>query len=262
MRKCFFIVFLFGFFKAVVSQDLSDSLSKYSYLVQINEKGIKSQATGFFARYKHRLFFITAAHCLTGWDPFSLKKIENYPDTVFIRLSNDTSNVKYLPLPVSGIKKTAKPFRAHESPNVYVVEIKEAEKYAVFSVEHFFEEEVQCDLAKMVFVSGYPEAEGFNDYLRDRQQPFTSGTLLGEAYCIYAFRPEAKRYDPLNYFTCFKDSVAGQGLSGAPAYLLTENKAIVFGGLYIGSAVDATRTGMIVRPEYVIKEIMAKILNR
>src|ERR1700712_2868885 len=112
MRKYFIVLVIFGFFKTA-AQDLSDSLSKYSYLVQTNENGLKSQATGFFVRHQRRLFFITAAHCLTGWDPFRFKQIENFPDTVFIRLSNDTSNLKYLPLPISGIKKAAKPFREY-----------------------------------------------------------------------------------------------------------------------------------------------------
>ncbi|MDQ6609030.1 MAG: hypothetical protein M3Y85_04335 [Bacteroidota bacterium] len=260
MKKYLFILAFFGFFKTK-AQDLHDSLSKYSYLVQTNEKGLKSQATGFFVRHQNRLFFITAAHCLTGWDPFRFKQIENFPDTVFIRLSNDTSHLKYLPLPISGIKKTAKRFREYESPDVYVVEIKEAKKYRVFSVEQFFDAKLQCDLARTVFVSGYPNADGYNDYFRDRQQPFTLADTLGEAYCIYAFRPEVKLYDAVNYFTHFKDGTTGPGLSGAPAYLLTEDKTIVFGGIYIGGDASAIRTGMIVRPEYVLSKILAKIIN-
>ncbi len=260
MKKCFFTLAFFGLLN-LSAQDLHDSLSKYSYLVQTNDKGLKSQATGFFARYRDRLFFITAAHCLTGWDPFTFQRIENYPDTVFIRLSNDTSNVKYLPLPIAGIKKTSKPFREYESPDVYVVEIKDSKKYSVFSVEQYFEEEVQCDLARTVFVTGYPHAKGSTDYLRDRQQPCTSAETLDPSYCIDSFRPEINLFDQLNYFTNFKDSVTGPGLSGAPAYLLTEHKTIVFGGIYIGGTIKAIRTGMIVRPEYVKSKIRAKILN-
>jgi hypothetical protein len=260
MRKYFFWLALSACFQTS-AQDLSDSLSKYSYLVQTNDKGLRSQATGFFVRYQHRLFFITAAHCLTGWDPFMFKKIENFPDTVFIRLSNDTSQLNYLSLPIAGIKKAAKPFREYESPDVHVVEIKDAKKYAVFSVEQYFEEEVKCELARTVLVSGYPHAEGYNDYLRDRQQPFTSAGALGDAYCIYSFRPEVKQYDPLNYFTKLNDAT-GPGLSGAPAYILTEDQTIVFGGIYIGGAAKATRTGMIVRPEYVMSKIKAKIFDK
>jgi hypothetical protein len=260
MRKCFLALTLLVFFKAS-AQDLADSLSKYSYLVQTNENGVKSQATGFFVRHQHRLFFITAAHCLTGWDPFRFKPIENFPDTVFIRMSNDTSKLKYFPLPIAGIKKAAKPFREYETPDVYVVEIKDPRKYPVFSVEQFFREEVECDLARTVFVSGYPHAESHSDYLRDRQQPFTAAATLGEAYCVYSFRPEVKVYDPLNYFTYFKDGTTGPGLSGAPAYILTEDKTIVFGGIYIGGDARAIRSGMVVRPEYVKNKIMAKIFG-
>lgn len=260
MKKYFFTLAIFCFFK-VSAQDLNDSLSKYSYLLQTNEKGIKSQATGFFVRYQQRLFFITAAHCLTGWDPFVFKPIKDFPDTVFIRVSNDTSHLKYLSLPIAGIKKTAKPFREYESPDVYVVEIKDPKKYPVFSVEGFFDEKVQCDLARTVLVSGYSGAQGYNDYLRDRQQAATSAATLSQAYCVYSFRPELKSYDALNYFTQFKDSATGPGLSGAPAYLLTEDNTIVFGGIYIGGVAKAIRTGMIVRPEYVLSKIMAKILN-
>lgn len=260
MRKYYFILALFICFKAS-AQDLSDSLGKYSYLIQTNEKGRKSQATGFFARYQQRLFFITAAHCITGWDPFTFKAINNFPDTVSIRLSNDTSKLIYLRLPISGIKKASKPFREYESPDVYVIEIKEPKKYRVFSVEQFFTKEMKCDVAKKVFVTGYPHAEGYNDYLCDRQQPFTSSATLGQAYCVYSFRPEAKSYDKFNYFTHFKEGAIGPGLSGAPAYLLTEDKQIVFGGIYIGGDLNAIRTGMVVRPEYVINKIMSRIVN-
>ena len=96
---------------------------------------------------------------------------------------------------------------------------------------------------------------------RDRQQPFTTVDTLGQAYCLYSFRPEVKQYDPLNYFTHFKEEEAGPGLSGAPAYLQRKDKSIVFGGIYIGGAVKAIRTGMIVRPEHVLSKIMATILN-
>jgi hypothetical protein len=70
-----------------------------------------------------------------------------------------------------------------------------------------------------------------------------------------------KSYDQLNYFTHFKDGATGPGLSGAPAYLLTEDKQIVFGGIYIGGDLNSMRTGMVVRPEYVINKIMARIVN-
>ena len=257
----YFLSFLLLLFIKAFPQDLHDSLSKYSYLVQSNEKGLKSQATGFFARYQRRLFFITAAHCLTGWDPFNFRRIENFPDTVFIRLSNDTSKLEYLRLPVATIKKSAKPFREYESPDVCVVEIKDAKKYSVFSVEQFFTKDLQCDLARTVFISGYSHKKDDTEYFRDRQQPLTSSTALGQSYCVYSFRPEAKVYDPLNYFTSFNDSATGPGLSGAPAYLLTEDKNLVFGGIYIGGASKGIRGGMILRPEYVIKKIAAKNLN-
>lgn len=260
MRKCFVALALFIFLKAP-AQQLDDSLSKYSYLVQTNNKQSKSQATGFFVRYRHRLFFITAAHCLTGWDPFGFKQIENFPDTVFIRLSNDTSKLKFLPLPVLRIKKTAKPFHVYENPDVYVVEIKEAKKYRVFSIEQFFEGEVQCDLAKTVWLYGYPDPENCNDYFRDRQQPFNTISTLGQAYCVHLFLPEAKINDPVNYYTYIKDGAAGPGLSGAPAYLMTENNKIVFGGLYIGGTDEPVKTAIVVRPEYVIDKIIARILN-
>src|SRR6476660_1371155 len=129
MRKCLFACVLLILGSGLKSQESQDSLGKYSYLVQIDKRCAKSKATGFFARYHQRLFFITAAHCLTGWDPMAFKPIENFPDTIFIRLSNDTSNVSFLPIPVAGIKKNTKPFHQLETPDVFVVEIKNARKY-------------------------------------------------------------------------------------------------------------------------------------
>jgi len=262
MRKCLFACVLLIFQIALQGQDLQDSLGKYSYLVQIDKRCQKTQATGFFARYQQRLFFISAAHCLTGWDPVAFKPIENFPDTIFIRLSNDTSNVSFLPLPVAGIKKKTKLFHQLEAPDVVVVEIKNGKKYKVNSVENFFEEEVPCEFASKVLVSGYPYDKESDDYLKMRQQPLTLGTTVDNTYCIYPYRPDVKLYDRLHYFTSFKeDEVYGSGLSGAPAYLLTKNETIVFGGIFIGGLRTGSGQGMIVRPEYVINKIMAKIMN-
>jgi hypothetical protein len=260
MRTSLLTLLLFIAFTAS-TQDLTDSLSKYSYLIQIKTAGSKMQATGFFARHQQRLFFVTAAHCVTGWNPFEAQKVENFPDTIFIRMSNDTSHVQFLPMPVAGIKQRAKPFREYESPDVYVIEIKNPKAYPVYSVEKYFEEQVRCETAKSIWVSGYPYQKESRDYFIDRQQPLTSSASLGEAYCLYPFRPEAKRPDELNYFATL-DGVACAGLAGSPAYLLTDDKRIVFGGIYIGGADKALRTGMVVRPEYVVDKIISQIQKR
>lgn len=261
--RSIFTLFLFTAFLAAASQppDLTDSLSKYSYLVQ-TKVGCKTQATGFFVRYQHRLFFVTAAHCITGWDPFRFQKIEDFPDTVFIRTSNDTGKLHYLALPVAGIKQTTQPFREYEKPDVCVVEVRNPSAYPVYSVEKYFGEQVPCETAKTIYFYGYPKSDSSTEYLIDRQQPAGCTGPLGDAYCLYPFRPEAKRPDELNYFTELETAINGPGLSGAPAYLLTESKHIVFGGVFIGGGDKALRTGMVVRPEYVIDKIVAKIASR
>ena len=260
MPKCLF-AFIAIFISAIsYSQDAPDSLGKYSYLVRIDKRCVNAQATGFFARYQQRLFFITAAHCLTGWDPIAFKPIENFPDTIFIRLSNDTSNVSFLPLPVAGIKKSSKPFHQLESPDVYVVEIKNGKKYRVNSVEEFFDAEVPCELATKVLVSGYSYSKEVDDYSKDRQQPLLLDNALENAYCMYPYRADVKSYDRLHYVTSFSEkNISHAGLSGAPAYLLTKDETIVFGGIYIGGSGLGSGRGMIVRPEYVINKIMARI---
>ena len=55
--------------------------------------------------------------------------------------------------------------------------------------------------------------------------------------------------------------VTSSGLSGAPVYLLTEDESVVFGGIYIGGMREGSGQGMIVRPQYVINKIMARIYN-
>ncbi len=262
MRSTFTLLLLAVFFTASSQElDLTDSLSKYSYLIQ-TKAGCKAQATGFFARYQHRLFFITAAHCITGWDPFRFQKIDGFPDTVFIRTSNDTSKLRFLALPVAGIKQATQPFREYDRPDVCVIEIKNPSAYPVYSVEKYFGEQVRCETAKRFYLYGYPKSDGYSEYLTDRQQPAGCAGPLGEAYCLYPFRPEARRPDELNYFMQMEGMPTGSGLSGSPAYLLTENKHIVFGGVFIGGGDKALRTGMVVRPEYVIDQIMIKIASR
>ena len=261
MKTCLFAFCFLGLHLSLFCQDLQDSLGKYSYLVQIDKRCEKTQATGSFVRYQQRLFFVTAAHCLTGWDPFAMKPIENFPDTIFIRLSNDTSQLRYLPLPVAGFKKATRPFNLFEAPDVFVVEIKNAKKYKVNSIEKFFEEEVPCEKATEVVVAGYPNEEDSSDYYKVRQQPFTLGSDVDDTYCIYPYMPDIKLYDRLHYYTSFKDNITSSGLSGAPVYLITDDATIVFGGIYIGGLYERSGKGMIVRAEYVINKILARIFN-
>ena len=170
MKTCLFALTLLTTPLSLLCQDGPDSLGKYSYLVQIGKHCKKTQATGSFVRYQQRLFFVTAAHCLTGWDPVAMKPIENFPDTIFIRLSNDTNRLSYLPLPVASIKKATRPFNLLETPDVFVVEIKNAKKYKVNTIEAFFEEEVPCEKAAKVVVAGYPNEEDSSDYYKVRQR--------------------------------------------------------------------------------------------
>ncbi len=260
MRKSFLGLLLFVFFTSK-AQEPEDSLSKYSYMVQMSREGIKSQATGCFVRHEGRLFFISTAHLLTGFDPVQFRAIDNYPDTVFIRLSNDTSKLQFLPLPILSMKRKSKPFHEYESPDVYVVEIKDAKKYSVYSIESFFDEELRCEQAKTVLVYGYSNGQEGNDYLRDRQQTSNSRSALTQEYCLHVFLPNVKLNDAVNYYTYLKSGDAGTGLSGAPAYLLTQDNTIVFGGLYIGGLSDPSKTGIVVRPEYVINKVLARIFN-
>jgi hypothetical protein len=260
MKTCLFALILSTISPSLYAQDLPDSLGKYSYLVQIDKRCEQAQATGFFVRYQQRLFFITAAHCLTGWDPVAMKPIENFPDTIFIRLSNDTSQLTYLPLPVRGFKKTVKPFNQFETPDVFVVEIKNAKKYKVNTIETFFDEEVPCEKATKLVVSGFPKVKlDSSDYMRMRQQPFTLSASVDATYCIYPYRPDVKLYDRLHYYTSFDDKTTGKGLSGAPVYVETDNETIVFGGIFIGDMQQGSGRSMIVRSEYVINKIMARI---
>ncbi|HEX8316391.1 MAG TPA: hypothetical protein VF609_15415 [Flavisolibacter sp.] len=260
MRKCLFSFFLTALPIVLLAQNL-DSMGKYSYLV-LTEKGCgKQQATGFFARYQHRLFFVTAAQSLAGWQAGAQKPGDNVPDTIFIRLSNDTGRISYLPLPVANLVKANPPGNS-EGPGVYVTEIMNGKNYNVLSIEDFFEDEVPCELAKSVLIAGYSQPENSTDYYRARQQPFTLGTPLENPYCTYTYRPEVKHFDYLHYFAAGKEKLAAAGLSGAPAYLVAEDASIVFGGMYVGGLREGSGTGMILRPEHVLNKIKDKIFGR
>lgn len=255
---------LFSFFLACIplvllAQDLS-SMGKYSYLVQ-TEKGCgKQQATGFFARYQQRLFFVTAANCFTGWQADAQKLTGSVPDTIFIRMSNDTGSISYLPLPIKNLKR-ANPIGKADGPDIYVTEIKNGKNYNVLSIEGFFEDEVPCELAKSVLIAGFSYPENSSDYYRARQQPVTLGTRLENPYCTYTYQPEVKHFDYLHYFTSGKEIVKATGLSGAPAYLVADDESIVFGGMYVGGLRGAD-TGKILRPEHVLNKIKEKIFER
>ena len=262
MWKFLFAFFLLCFSAMAQGQDILNTLGRYSYQVQLNKQCVTPQAMGFFVRYEQRLFFITTARCVTGWDPVKTKLDEDFPDTIFIKIAADTSKAAYLPLPISEIKKTAKRFKEIESPDVYVLEIKNPKRYNVFSIEDFFEEEVPCELAKQVVVAGQTVNGNMKDAAGNTDNAYRLNASLTSAYCNYPYLPDAKVYDQLHYFASFKENMTDQFLAGSPAYLVTEDEAIVFGGIYIGSTRGGAMTGRIVRPEYVMNKIKKRILDK
>lgn len=244
------------------SQEKQNELAKYSYQVQLTRQCSTSQALGFFVRYEQRLFFVTTSQCVTGWDPLAAQTATALSDTLFVRLSADTSKVTYLPLPVAQIKKTARRYSDVDAPEIYVMEVKNPRKYKVFSIEDFFEEDVPCELAKQVVVVGLPELKRTGLAAEEFAESFRFNTSLDASYCNYPYLPDVKTYDKLHYVASFKENMADQVLSGAPAYLVTDNESIVFGGVYIGSSRGAVKTGRIIRPEFVLNEIIARISER
>jgi hypothetical protein len=251
--RVFFAVLSLLLYCAAHSQDVQSTLDKYSYLVQTSRQEAAPQALGFFVRYETRLFLITSACFLKNNKQVSPATSAGYPDTVFVQSSTDTS-IAHLALPVVRLKKATK---EPETSDICVVEIKNSKRYNVFSVEDFFVEEVPCDLAKSVVVAGYAKLEASDDQ-NSRGQTFLFNSSLEEAYCLLAYIPEQKAYDRLHYFPSFANEAARPALSGAPAYLLTKDDTIVFGGVYVGMSTGTAR-GKIIRPEHVIYQVIDRI---
>lgn len=255
MRVLFAVLSLMFSCVVAYSQNDQAALDKYSYLVQTSRQEAAPQAIGFFVRYETRLFFITST-CFLKPDKQALEETpSHYPDTIFVQSSTDTSSTSRLALPIVRLKKATK---ATEASDICVVEIKNAKRYNVFSVEDFFVEEVPCDLAKSVLIAGYAKAINSGEEESAQGQTFVFNSSLEETYCLLTYIPEQKDYDRLHYFPSFAKEATKPALSGAPAYLLTKDDTIVFGGVYIGMSSGTTR-GKIIRPEHVIYQVIDRI---
>jgi|GEM_PF-6683642 len=255
MRVFFAVLILMLFSIAAYSQNEQNNLDKYSYLVQTNRQETAPQAIGFFVRYQTRLFLITSTCFLKTDKQITPATLAKYPDTLYVQSSTDTSSTAHLALPVIRLKKASK---ATEESDICVVEIKNPKRYNVFSVEDFFVEEVPCELAKSVLVAGYAKQTNGDEDQNSRGQTFLFNSSLEEAYCLLSYLPEQKDYDRLHYFPSFAKEATKSTLSGAPAYLLTKDDTIVFGGVYVGMS-QGTARGKIIRPEHVIYQVIDRI---
>lgn len=254
MRVFFAVLFLTLFSVAASSQTVQNTLDKYNYLVQTTRQQTAPQSIGFFVRYQTRLFLITST-CFLKPDRAATPATSSYPDTLYVQSSTDTSSTAHLALPVIRLRKASK---ATEASDICVMEIKNPKRYNVFSVEDFFVEEVPCELAKSVLVAGYAKQANDDEEQSTRGQTFLYNPSLEEAYCLLTYLPEQKDYDRLHYFPSFAKEATKPTLSGAPAYLLTKDDTIVFGGVYLGMS-HGTARGKIIRPEHVIYQVIDRI---
>ncbi|RYF84603.1 MAG: hypothetical protein EON98_08770 [Chitinophagaceae bacterium] len=244
MRLLLFL--LFGCCGTVVcAQDLTDTLSKYCYQVQINRHCQSPKATGFFVRYEKRLFLVSCGR-LSG--VFKRSSDNTKTDTLFLRSVGDTS---LLPLPLAELSYSVKRNKEQLGSDLLVMEITKPKKYSVFSVEDFFGEEIPCEEASKVILTGFTvRAQDENNAETPLHSLFLN-TSLNETYCVYSYLPELKAYDQTHYYPAFEQDMRKMELSGAPAFLLTKDDGVVFGGVYLGVR-SGTNRGMIIRPEYVI----------
>lgn len=73
-----------------------DSLKKYSYLVYGQSNSNVSSlhtGTGSFLKKGNKVYFLSSNHVFSGFDS-EAKKIEDYPDTLYINLKEKKSNKK------------------------------------------------------------------------------------------------------------------------------------------------------------------------
>ena len=239
---------------AAYSQNIQNTLDRYSYLVQTSRQEADPQAIGFFVRYETRLFLITSTCFLNTEKQIASEKSSHHPDTLYVQSSTDTSRTSQIAMPIVRLKKATK---SREASDICIVEIKNPKRYNVFSVEDFFVEEVPCELAKSVIVAGYARQAG-NEAESSKGQTFVFNSSLEEAYCLLTYIPEQKDYDRDHYFPSFAKERVKPSLSGAPAYLLTKDDTIVFGGVYVGMS-NGTARGKILRPEQVILQVVNRI---
>lgn len=237
------------------------NLQKYSYFIfGVKTPNTINQGTGFFVREQERLFFITAAHTITGWSPITGKNDPGpLPGDIFqLRLYKDNTEV-FIPLDFSKHKQSYVKKLGFDQPDLFVMEIKNL-NFEINSIESYFMKYPLTDSIHESQIFGFPvlEENDPNKYVKAPASKLEAE--LGFDYKKKIYWQMFNKYDSINYQLKILNSFSTlHGYSGSPVFHKIGNKReIVFGGVLFSGDPPFT---FVIRPEYILEEIKKVIKN-
>jgi hypothetical protein len=231
----------------------------YSYhIISVNwQKGIVYNSTGFFIEKKNRLFFVTAAHAVSGWNSMQGNQNPDQPDFAEIILSRKIDNkLGFFNIDLKPFKVQFAGKQLTDHVDVAVIEIDPLlkEKYQIHGIEKFLgTAELLTDQMFSIcgYKNSYPKGIGFIHVIEapgdEASMEFTKKIDINDNFY------EAKTVT----------NVISPGFSGAPVFSIS-NDVVHFNGVCIGGELGSNLQPklLVARPEAVNKLIDERIKQK
>ena len=219
-----------------------DSLKKYSYLVSgiINDHSAVI-GTGFFIKKNASVYFITAAHVVTGWNALEKKWNKDDPDTFFVKLTDKATGEDVLcSIDVSASKKRLVPFSIWDKPDIFIYKIKKPSSYIINSIENLIVDSPANYVNEInkVFGYGFASYTHFSDF--HSLINFVPTVIDASTVMKYDSIPNSRKNglpDSMHFMiapTFPWENNFGNGASGAPIFIYSEKlERFIFAGVVI-----------------------------
>jgi hypothetical protein len=243
-------------------ENKDDRFSDYSYLIYgYNADRQRATGTGYFYSYKGQSYFITAGHCVTGWDPISYKFDSSWPDNLKICLKTKSGHFREYSVNAKPYKESTIPFHIHEKPDIFITKIDNASIFDINYVNNFCERK-NFQAYDSVLSFGFP-AVYVDDFSISELCKILSikqtGHLRGKYSDLNRTHVPGK-FDSM-YFQCnYISGIYDKGRSGSPVFKLSDDGMYCFAGMFAAGS-PSTKRVWVLKPDFIIKEIH-KVANK
>jgi len=246
--------------------NISDSLKKYSYFIYGGDTNSIESGTCFFYREKNKLYLVTAAHTITGYDPIENRTVDNWPTTFYIRLfRSGETNFEFISFDVSAILKSYTKTPFWDAPDLIILNATNLLKnHKIYSIETFIiNYPSKIDISHSE-IFGFPVNDSVNDFDKYIRLP-ASKLEAATSYNFYkkiGWESYGNKIDTLNYRIDNLNRLAKGGFSGSPVFLqIAQHPKIIFGGMTV-SKTNEDQSVCVLRPQNIIKAIKAGKIHR
>jgi hypothetical protein len=218
---------------------------------------------GAFCLVKHgrKTYLVTCAHVINGWDQAQNKPERTATDTMILQFRKTDGSFKFFQISTKQFKKNPSHASYHLVPDLFIASISLPADIVIESIDSF----MNVDYIKITpvrwFSYGFPRLPSpkppLDQMLRTMPQ-LSAGEVIGDFQAPGSYFDTVTKKKGMDYVTynANADNIAGQGFSGAPAFLQDANEQTFFGGICSAGAPNSHFMVM-VRPE-LIKDIILK----